>query len=89
MEKILATIYTLIEMSITHHELIWIYCRYSPLDHEVRLFVYQRNSADLAFEKTIDLAGEAPLDELLLAEDAIIDLIADAKEHQQLIGSAA
>lgn len=89
MEKILAIIFTLIEMSVVNQKLILIYCRYSPLDNDVQLFVYQRKGADLVFEKKINLAGEAPLDELLIAEDVINELIAQAKEQQQLRESAA
>lgn len=89
MEKILAIIFTIIEMSVVNQKLIWIYCRYSPLDNEVQIFVYHLNCGDLLFEKKINLAGESPLDELLLAEDAINEFIAEAKEKQQLKESVA
>ncbi len=78
MEKILAIIFTLVELSVTNRDVIAIYCRYSPLDNHVQLFVYFLDNSELAYKNHIDLAGESPLDELLAAEDSITDLIVEA-----------
>ncbi|WED29027.1 hypothetical protein L3V77_24145 [Vibrio sp. DW001] len=89
MDKILAIFNTLIEMSITNRELIFIYCRYSPMDHQVLIYAYEKNSSEMLYKQEVDLAGENPLDELLIAEDKLINFICLAKENHQTVEDAA